>query len=158
MNTGSLRQVPRPRQKLLQQTLKKPKRRLRGDNNRRGPAVSPLERKQAAVSLHQRQRLCHQIKVRQYLRLQAFRHRRHQPRNRRHDHRQKDPSLRFRRRWQRLRAGVPGQRGPRLRNRSGPNLRTSSLHVRVLSCADIRRARYHRYLRNRHRKQGDHHF
>ena len=54
--------------------------RHRGDHHRRPPAVPDVEARRAAVPGHQRQRLGHQVEVRQPLRLPPLPHRRHQPR------------------------------------------------------------------------------
>ena len=54
--------------------------RLRGDHDRRPPALPDDRGGHAAVPGHQRQRLGHQVEVRQPLRLPPLAHRRHQPR------------------------------------------------------------------------------
>ena len=70
----------------------------------------PRDRR-AAVPGDQRQRLGHQVEVRQPLRLPPLAHRRHQPRHRRDDRRQGRRRLRLRRRRQGLRrvAARPGR-------------------------------------------------
>ena len=63
-----------------------------------------------AVPGHQRQRLGHQVQVRQQVRHPALADRRHQPRHRRPDRRQGRAGLRLRRRRQGLRRGAQGAR------------------------------------------------
>ena len=79
----------------------------------------------AAVPGHQRQRLGHEVEVRQPLRLPALADRRHQPRHRRDDRRQGRGGLRLRRRRQGLRgvAARPGR--PRDDHRDRPDLRAA---------------------------------
>ena len=62
--------------------------RHRGDHHRRAPALPDARGRHAAVPGHQRQRLGHQVEVRQPLRLPPQPHRRHQPGHRRDDRRQ----------------------------------------------------------------------
>ena len=83
------------------------------------------ERGRAAVPGDQRQRLGHQVQVRQPLRLPALADRRHQPRDRRDDRRQGRRRLRLRRRRQGLRrvAARPGR--ARHRHRDRPDLRAA---------------------------------
>ena len=71
-----------------------------------------LEAGPAAVPGHQRQRLGHQVEVRQPLRLPPQPHRRHQPGHRRDDRRQGRRRLRLRRRRQGLRRSRSGARAP----------------------------------------------
>ena len=59
-----------------------------GDHHRRPPALPDDRARRAAVPGHQRERLGHQVQVRQLLRLPALAHRRHQPGHRRDDRRQ----------------------------------------------------------------------
>ena len=79
----------------------------------------------AAVPGDQRQRLGHQVEVRQPLRLPPLAGRRHQPRDRRDDRRQGRRRLRLRRRRQGLRrvAARPGR--ARDRHRDRPDLRAA---------------------------------
>ena len=77
-------------------------RRLRGDDHRRPPPLPDARAGQAARPRHQRQRLGHQVEVRQPLRLPRVARRRHQARHRRHDRRQGRGRLRLRRRRQGL--------------------------------------------------------
>ena len=62
--------------------------RHRGDHDRRASAVPDVREGRAALPGHQRQRLGHQVEVRQPLRLPPQPHRRPQPRHRRDDRRQ----------------------------------------------------------------------
>ena len=63
-------------------------RRLRGDDDRRAPPLRDGRAGHAAVPGDQRQRLGHQVEVRQHLRLPPLAHRRPLPRHRRHARRQ----------------------------------------------------------------------
>jgi hypothetical protein len=63
-------------------------RRHRGDHHRRAPPLRDAPRPAAALPGDQRQRLRHQVEVRQQVRLPPLAHRRHQPRHRRPDRRQ----------------------------------------------------------------------
>ena len=71
-----------------------------------------LEAGRPAVPGHQRQRLGHQVEVRQPLRLPPLAHRRHQPGHRRDDRRQGRARLRLRRRGQGLRRSRCAARAP----------------------------------------------
>ena len=86
--------------------------------------VAPLPR-------HQRQRLGHQVEVRQQVRLPPLAHRRHQPRHRRPHRRQGRGRRRLRRRRQGLRgvAARPGR--PRHRHRDRPDLRAAGVDGRL---------------------------
>ena len=84
-----------------------------------------LEAGHAAVPGHQRQRLGHQVEVRQPLRLPPLAHRRHQPRHRRDDRRQGRRRLRLRRRRQGLRRVAAGPGRPGDRHRDRPDLRAA---------------------------------
>ena len=79
-------------------------RRFRRDDHRRASPVSDAGTGQASRSRHQRQRLRHQVQVRQSLRLPRIARRRHQARDRRDGRRQSRLRLRLRRCRQRLRA------------------------------------------------------
>jgi adenosylhomocysteinase len=85
----------------------------------------------AAVPGHQRQRLGHQVQVRQQVRLPALADRRHQPRHGRPHRRQGRRGVRLRRRRQGLRriAARPGRPGHHHRDR--PDLRAASGHGRL---------------------------
>ena len=77
--------------------------RLRGDHHRRASPLPDAARPAAAGARHQRERLGHQVEVRQPLRLPRVAGRRHQARHRRDDRRQGRRRLRLRRRRQGLR-------------------------------------------------------
>ena len=97
-------------------------RRHRGDHHRRSPPL-PDASGQAPLPGDQRQRLGHQVQVRQPLRLPPLADRRHHPGHRRDDRRQGRGRVRLRRRRQGLR-GVPARPGrPRDRHRDRPHLR-----------------------------------
>ena len=81
--------------------------RHRGDHHRRPPAVPDVRAGPAPVPGHQRERLGHQVEVRQPLRLPPQPHRRHQPRHRRHARRQGRRRVRLRRGRQGLRPVAP---------------------------------------------------
>ena len=97
--------------------------RHRGDDDRRPPPLPARRDRRPALPGDQRQRLGHQVEVRQPLRLPPLAGRRHQPRHRRDDRRQGRRDLRLRRRRQGLRllAARPGRPGDRHRDR--PDLR-----------------------------------
>ena len=86
--------------------------RHRGDHHRRAPALPDARGGHAALPGHQRQRLGHQVEVRQPLRLPPLAHRRHQPGHRRDDRRQGRGGVRLRRRRQGLRRSRCAARAP----------------------------------------------
>ena len=97
----------------------------RGDDDRRPSPLPVRHPGQAAVPGDQRQRLGHQVEVRQPLRLPPLADRRHQPRHRRDDRRQGLRRARLRRRRQGLRR-VPARPGrSRDRHRDRPDLRAA---------------------------------
>ena len=65
--------------------------RHRGDDDGRPPPLPDAGAGRAALPGHQRERLGHQVEVRQQVRLPALAHRRHQPRDRRAHRRQGGP-------------------------------------------------------------------
>ena len=79
---------------------------LRGDHHRRASPLRHAQEGRAQGPRHQRQRLGHQVEVRQPLRLPRVARRRHQARHGRHDRRQGRGRVRLRRRRQGLRAGA----------------------------------------------------
>ena len=99
------------------------------------------EARQAAVPGDQRQRLGHEVEVRQPLRLPPLARRRHQPRDRRDARRQGRRGLRLRRRRQGLGrvAARPGR--PRHRHRDRPDLRAAGARWRATRCDDGGRRR-----------------
>ena len=92
-----------------------------------------------AVPGHQRQRLGHQVQVRQQVRHPALADRRHQPRHRRADRRQGRSGLRLRRRRQGLRGGAqgPGRAGRGHRDR--PDQRAAGADGRLRGARPSRR-------------------
>ena len=131
--------------------------RHRGDHHRRPPPVRDAAGRQAAVPGHQRQRLGHQVQVRQPVRLPPLADRRHQPRHRRDDRRQGRRRLRLRRRRQGLRrvAARPGR--PRHRHRDRPDLRAAGRDGGLPGRHARGRRRDRRHLHHRDRQQGHHH-
>ena len=99
--------------------------RHRGDHDRRPPAVPAGRGRRAALPGDQRQRLGHQVQVRQQVRLPAQPDRRPEPGHRRADRRQGRRHRRLRRRGQGLRrvAARPGRPGDHHRDR--PDLRAA---------------------------------
>ena len=102
----------------------------------------------------QRQRLGHEVEVRQPLRLPPLAGRRDQPRDRRDDRRQGrgDPGLRRRRQGLRRLAARPGRPGDRHRDR--PDLRAPGRDGGLRGPHARRGRRDRRHLRHRHRQQG----
>ena len=83
-----------------------------GDDDRRPPALPDAGAGRAAVPRHQRQRLGHEVEVRQQVRLPPLAHRRHQPGDRRAHRRQGRRRVRLRRRRQGLRRVACAARAP----------------------------------------------
>ena len=129
----------------------------RGDHHGRASALRDAEEGHAAVARHQRQRLGHQVEVRQPLRLPRVAGRRHPPRHRRDDGRQGRDGRGLRRRRQGLgRLAAPG-RLPRDGVGDRSDLRPAGGDGRL-------RGRHHggcrparRHLRHRHRQHRRHH-
>ena len=132
-------------------------RRLRGDHHRRPSPLPDDGAGQAARARHQRQRLGHQVEVRQPLRLPRVARRRHQARHRRHGRRQGRRRLRLRRRRQGLRAFAARHRRARHRHRDRSDQRPAGRDGRLRSHHDRRHARPRRHLRHHHRQQRHHH-
>ena len=129
----------------------------RGDHDGRPSPVRVRARRQAVVPGDQRERLGHEVEVRQPLRLPALADRRDQPRHRRHDRRQGRRHLRLRRRRQGLRRVAPRPGRPRDHHRDRPDLRASGVDggLRGTHARGGRRVGGH--LHHRHRQQGRHH-
>ena len=102
--------------------------RHRGDHDRRAPPGRHGPEGRASLPRHQRERLGHQVEVRQQVRLPPLAGRRDQPGHRRPDRRQGGGRLRLRRRRQGLRrvARRPGR--PRRGHRGRPDLRAPGGH------------------------------
>ena len=99
--------------------------RLRGDDDRRAPALPDGAGGHAALPRHQRERLRHQVEVRQHLRLPALAARRPGARHRRHARRQGRRGDGLRRGGQGLRGGAARPGLPRDRHRDRPDLRAA---------------------------------
>ena len=91
--------------------------RVRGDHHRRPPPQRDGADRRAPVPRHQRQRLRHQVQVRQQVRLPALAHRRHQPGHRRAHRRQGGRGVRLSATWARA---VPSRCGARAPGWSSP--------------------------------------
>ncbi len=109
----------RDRQDQVDQDRRVGQGRHRGDHHRRAAALPVRRGRRPGLPGDQRQRLGHQVQVRQQVRHPALADRRHQPRHRRADRRQEGPHLRLRRRRQGLCGGGegPGRSGRRHRDR-----------------------------------------
>ena len=127
-------------------------RRHRGDHHRRAPPVPDEEARHAAVPRHQRQRLGHEVEVRQPLRLPPLARRRHLPRHRRDDRGQGRGGLRLRRRRQGLRAVAAGPGRARDRHRDRPDLRAAGRDGGLRGHDARGRGRDRRHLRHRDRQ------
>ena len=92
--------------RLVRASAPRDPRRLRGDDDRRPPALPADGEGPAALPGDQRQRQRDQVEVRQQVRLQGVARRRHPPRHRHHDGRQDRARARLRRRRQ----GLGGRR------------------------------------------------
>ena len=141
----------------MDQDLRRVQGRDRGDHHGRAPSLRDDEGRLAALPGHQRQRLGHQVQVRQQVRLPPLAHRRHQPRHRRPHRRQGRGRLRLRRRGQGLRgvAARPGR--PRDRHRDRPDLRAAGRDGRLPGRHPRERARHRRHRDHRDRQQGRRH-
>ena len=133
------------------------KRRHRGDDDRRQPALPAAEEGPAALPGDQRQRQRHQVEVRQQVRLQGIAGRRHPPRHRRDDGRQGRRGLRLWRRRQGL-GRVAAGAGARVKvTEVDPicALQAAMDGFEVVTLEDARLDRRHRHHRDR--QQGRHH-
>ncbi len=128
----------------------------RGDHDRRPSPLPVRHPGQAAVPGDQRQRLRHQVEVRQPLRLPPLADRRHQPRHRRDDRRQGLRRARLRRRRQGLRR-VPARPGrSRDRHRDRPDLRAAGGDGGLPGRDARGRRRDRRHLHHHDGQQGRH--
>ena len=131
--------------------------RHRRDHHRRAPPLPDAQGGAAAVPGDQRQRLGHQVEVRQHLRLPRVAGRRHQARHRRDGGGQGRRGRGLRRGRQGLGAGAARPVGPGLGHRDRPDLRAAGGDGRLPGRDDGLRRRQGRHLRHRHRQlQGDH--
>ena len=110
------------------------------------------EARRAALPGDQRQRLGHQVEVRQPVRLPRVAGRRHQARHRRDGGRQDRPGLRLRRRRQGLGAGTARPLGPGVDHRDRPDLCAAGRDGRLPRGDHGRRLRQGRHLRHRDRE------
>ena len=115
------------------------------------------KRRRAEVPRHQRQRLRHQVQVRQPVRLPRVAGGRHQARHRRDDRRQDRRRLRLRRRGQGLGPGAARALGPGVGHRDRPDLRAAGRDGRLPRRDDGVRRRQGRHLRDGHRQLPGHH-
>ena len=128
------------------------------DHHRRAPPLPDAEEGRAAVPGDQRQRLRHQVEVRQPLRLPRIAGRRHPPRHRRDDGRQGRRGLRLSATW--ARARPPRCAAPAaacMVTEVDPicALQAAMEGYEVTTMEDAAPTR--RHLRHRHRQQGRHH-
>ena len=100
----------------------------RGDHHRRASPLRAGQDRRPAVPGDQRERLGHQVEVRQPLRLPPLAGGRHLPRDRRDARRQARRGLRLRRRGQGLRRLAEGPGRPRDDHRDRPDLRAAGVH------------------------------
>ena len=161
-----VRRHPRPapqrargRQRALRAAHRRHARRLRGDHDGRPPPLPDGRGRHPAVPGDQRQRLRHEVEVRQPLRLPPLAARRPRPRHRRHARRQGRRHLRLRRGRQGLRPGPQRPGLPRDHHRDRPDLRAAGGDG-GLPGRDARGRRrdrghlhhHHRQLRHHHRR------
>ena len=145
---GSARPVAEGEPEAVARRRRRDQGRHRGDHHRRAPAVPDDAGRHAAVPRDQRERLGHEVEVRQPLRLPALARRRHQPRHRRHDRRQDRGDLRLRRRRQGLRAVAARPGCARHRHRDRPDLRVAGGDGGLPGHDARRRRRHGRHLRH----------
>ena len=116
-----------------------------------------MESRHAAVPRHQRQRLGHEVEVRQPLRLPPLARRRHLPRDRRDARGQGRGRVRLRRRRQGLRAVAARPGRARDRHRDRPDLRAAGRDGGLRGHHARGRRRDRRHLRHRDRQPRHHH-
>ncbi len=132
-------------------------RRHRGDDHRRASSLSDGEGGASALPRDQRQRLGHQVEVRQPLRLSRVARRRHPPRHRRDDVGQDGDGRGLRRRRQGLRRVAAQRRLPRARLRGRSDLRAAGGDGRLRGDDHGRCRAARRHLRHLHRQRRRHH-
>ena len=131
--------------------------RERGDHHGRTPPLSDAGGRRTPGSCHQRQRLVHQVEVRQPLRLPRVAGRRHQARHGRDDRRQGGRGLRLRRRGQGLCPFDAFVRRTCHRDRDRPDLRPAGRHGRLRGQDRRERTPRRQYLRHLHGQLRHHH-
>ena len=122
----------------------------RGDHHRRPPPLPDAQARRAEVPRHQRQRLRHQVQVRQPVRLPRVVGGRHQARHRCDGRRQDRRRVRLRRRGQGFGPGPACPLGPGVDHRDRPHLRVAGRHGRLPRRHDGLRLRQGRHLRDGH--------
>ncbi len=131
--------------------------RHRGDDHRREASLQDDGRGRADLPGHQRQRLGHQVEVRQPVRLPPLARRLDLTGHRRDDRRQDRRRVRLRRRRQGLRAVAAWPGRPRDRHRDRPDQRAAGGDGGPAGPADRGRRRHRRHLRVGHRQRRHHH-
>ena len=128
----------------------------RDDHGREAP-VHDAQGRQARLPGDQRQRLGHEVEVRQPLRLPRVAGRRHQARDRRDDRGQGRAGRGLRRRRQGIGAGAARAVGAGVDHRDRPDLRAAGGDGRLSRRDDGLRVRQGRHLRHRDRQHRHHH-
>ncbi len=146
-------QASRRAARLVLDAPRRDPRRDRGDDHGRQAPVRDGGRRPAALPRHQRQRLGHQVEVRQPLWLPRVARRRHQARDRRDDRGQDRARRRLRRRRQGLRAVAARARRDRVDHRDRPDLRAAGGDGGLPGRDDGRGLRQGRHLRHRDRQR-----
>ncbi len=146
-------QAPRVAARLVLDAPRRDPRRHRGDDHGRQAPVQDGGRGPAALPRHQRQRLGHQVEVRQPLRLPRVARRRHQARDRRDDRRQDRAGRGLRRRRQGLRPVAARARRVGVDHRDRPDLRAAGGDGRLPRRDHGRGLRQGRHLRLRDRQR-----
>ena len=109
--------------RLVRQEPRRRQGRHRGDHHRRPPPLPDAQARRAEIPRHQRQRLRHQVQVRQPVRLPRVAGGRHQARHRRDGRRQDRRRRRLRRRGQGFGPGPARPLRPGVDHRDRPHLR-----------------------------------
>ena len=126
--------------------------RHRGDHHRGAPPLPAPRAGQAPLPCHQRQRLGHQVQVRQPLRVPPFAHRRDLPGHRRDDRRQGGVVFGFGDVGKGCAQSLPGPGRPGDHHRDRPHLRPAGGHGGLPGPHPRRRGRHRRHLRDRDRQ------
>ncbi len=145
-------EAPRREARLVLEAARVGPRRHRGDDDRRPSPLPDAREGRAEDPRHQRQRLRHQVEVRQPLRLPRVAGGRDQARDRRDDRGQDRGRLRLRRRGQGLGPGPARPLRPGLGDRDRPHLRPAGGDGGLPRGHDGLRLRQGRHLRDRHRQ------
>ena len=145
-------EAPRRAARLVLEAARVGPRRDRGDDHRRPPPLPDAREGRPEDPRHQRQRLRHQVEVRQPVRLPRVAGGRHQARDRRDDRGQDRPRVRLRRRGQGLGPGPARPLRPGLGDRDRPHLRAAGGDGGLPRGDDGLRGGQGRHLRDRHRQ------